>query len=371
MRWLIAGIAALTLVSSTPALSRQPTAEELHALFDPKQSEQECVNSFVLNSRTSHSPPPSKTVTVTEGRIYAQLLTPLHSSRSKIGDKVRAVVIDPDIKGERFILPPGSVLEGYVEGATKSNFTQIDGALAVRFYRAKVGNETIELSLAPQSEDKNLHPKVRVPTKKDKVRDLLMTATFLAVPLAVGSGGTSLAITAGAGAVIGGVLASDGKHLQGAVKGAWQGAGLSVLDPIVCKGASVDYPEGSTIMLRIADAVKVPETILNRASSADASGRLLTTSATVGIKPEDQRILSTKARILVPGAPAVEDSAAQPPAASNEGILDEYHRLVGQKNLAAALEALDRAETQAPGDEAIRQERANLMQLISGRGQAK
>lgn len=200
-----------------------------------------------------------------------------------------------------------------------------------------------------------------------------MTATRMAVPMAIGSGGLSIAITTGAGAVIGGVLAEKGKHISGAVEGAWEGSGLSMLDPVVKKGLTVKLAQGTPISLQLSEAISVPRFSKSEMSGEDNSqvaGQFISRPADAATTT---RLLSTHARIMEPGNADQSSDASQPDASltpqQSEQIaetLKSVDRLIEQANLAAAIDAEQDLEKRFPDEPRVKAAHERLAKLIYG-----
>jgi hypothetical protein len=354
-------LASLALCPVTYGLDK----ETERAIRDAKMSEPspiDAVNDFVSHSAAIGAPR-QEIVTVQSGRIYVRLLTPLNSSFNMSGDTVKAVVIgsQTDRDGKPW-LQEGTILEGCVEGAKKATYGQTDGSLAVRFYVAKFDNQRIELFSTPDTDDHNLKPSpVHLSTKKERIRGILMTATRIAVPAAIGSGGMSLAITAGAGAAIGLAFSEKGKRIQGTVRGAWEGAGLTVFDPIVRKGNSVILPQGTALQLQITEPLRVPKYVaaLNQYQVDAQINQTQSSSATAASLTQ----LTTHAEIVKNSS----TSSSPQPAEGNVDVLTAVNTKIAQNDLAAALSALNEAETMHPDDQNVKNMHKKLFDLISGK----
>lgn len=319
----------------------------------------ETVNEFVAHSARVGAPKP-EFVTVRNGTIYVRLLTPLNSSVNMSGDVVKAVVVgSANDKGQPW-LQEGAILEGCVEDAKKATFGQTDGSLVVRFYVAKIDNRRIELCTATDTDDHRLKPSpVHLTTKKQRVRGILMTATRIAIPAAVGTGGLSIAITTGAGAAIGLAFSEKGKRIQGTARGAWEGAGLTILDPLVCKGSSVVLPEGSPMQLQLTEPLSAPKYVANVA--ALKSEQELAHMQTVGATAVTQ--LSTHAQIMKNSSTA-EDVADQ--SEPKVDRLETVNKKIAQSDLAGAITALNEAEGLYPNDASVKAMHTKIYELISG-----
>ncbi|MGH9549590.1 MAG: hypothetical protein ACRD3W_09450, partial [Terriglobales bacterium] len=214
---------SILALSVAPSLSKEVDLSALAKSFRPEQTPAQAMNRFTVRSFDQK---PEPIVDLQNVSLVVSLMTPLNSKLNREGDLIRAEVVSSSTTNGAPWLPKGTILEGSVEGAHNSTFCRTDGRLFLRFYTATINGNELDVNIAPSAGgDRWVHPAKSKMTKKAMVRNALMAATFIAVPLAIGTGGTSLAITAGAGAVIGGVLADDGKHLQGAVNGAWEGSG--------------------------------------------------------------------------------------------------------------------------------------------------
>ncbi|HEY9870404.1 MAG TPA: hypothetical protein V6D08_14665, partial [Candidatus Obscuribacterales bacterium] len=219
---------------------------------DSVKTEVDAVNEFVLNSGGGGDSGLVRRK-IESLHLCVRLLTPLNSNFNLPGDRVAAMVTASRDEQSRAVLPPGTILEGAIERARSSGRPNRHGEIFLRFYRARVGDRWFALSLIPDSETGSLGPAPSEPTGRERLRRVLIFSTSLAVPLAIGTGGISLAITAGAGAVFGALLAEDRHFVRGAMRGAWEGSGLAVLDPLVSKGKPVALGEGTLLALRLAE----------------------------------------------------------------------------------------------------------------------
>jgi hypothetical protein len=299
------------LFACPPSPGKQSDDLETYRSFaEQDQSATQTINAFTVRNFSAR---PEKRVTVNDATVIISLITPINSQFNRGGDTVQAEVLESHLKDGSAWLPKGAILTGTIEGADRSTYCRTDGKIYVRFYTAQTQGTEIELSSTPTTSDNALHPRVLPPSKKKIVRNILMSAAFIAVPLAIGTGGTTLAITAGAGAVIGGVLADKGQHLQGAVSGAWEGSGLGLLDPVVRKGKSVILPAGTTMALQLQEPARVPASIIRRARQEE-SGSVTSLEAllkqndlasafalvdrTLESAPTDSQLLSMKQRLM-------------------------------------------------------------------------
>ena len=306
---MLAGLIVLTTVSAASAKHMSP--EDIARSY---LSDDDSVIDKVNGFRVVNAMDREKIVTVTNSGAVVKLLTPLNSTFHKNGDEVRAEVISSSTQNEKAWLPVGTVLTGYVDQVDQATFGRTDAQFHIAFYKGSWNGKTFELVTVPDKKDGVITPLPIALTKKAKVQRLLMAATFIAVPLAVGTGGTSLAIRAGAGMVIGGALAEKGHHISGAVNGAWQGAGLGFLDPVVKKGKDVILPEGTQLAIKLREP-----TVLSQSIVADARRQQSDVAITT---------LSTSAKIFTPE--------------SFETIKKQCDLLVNQGDMALALDYLDK-----------------------------
>lgn len=328
----------------------------------PDATPLEQVNDFVSHSR-SVGKLPDKTVQVRDGKVVAKLITPLNSSFNMTGDEVQAVVVGSVNQYGKPFLEEGTILQGTVEVAKKATYGETDGTLVIRFYTAKFGDHQIELFTTSDTDDGKLKPGApKPPTKKQKIRGVLMTVSRVAIPAAVGTGGMSLAISAGAGAAIGLAFSDKGKRVQGTVRGAWEGAGLTFLDPIVCKGRSVILPEGTPLGLQLTEPVQVPPYIGVNAKAgntfSDISGSILSKQQT---EASAVTSLSTHAQIVKPG------TGSRDRAEEDNHLLDGVNKKIAQNDLAGALVELTAQENLYPHDESLKQMHTELFNLVSGK----
>lgn len=337
----VAIIIAMAVVASQAqlAMAKDPDLTSLARDFNPVETDVQQVNRFTVGPLGRHE----DNVPISEASVDAKLLTPLNTKVAAAGDLVRAEVTASRTANGAPWLPIGSILEGTVEQSDKEGRCRKNGAIYVRFYYATAGSDTFELSSAPNTADSALHALPRKVTTKAKIRGALLTATFIALPFAIPSMGTALAISAGAGAVIGGVLADDHKYLQGAIAGAWQGSGLSVFNPIVQKGRSVVLPVGTTLSLNLTDETQVPRSVL--------------------IAAERQQKLQES-----PPAVTTETHATILSTVNPDKIIARCHTLIEQKDLASAIDVLDKALERAPECQPIKEYRDKLLSDVTARG---
>lgn len=331
---------------------REPNYSQLQQAFSKPASEVDTVNEFVFNSRLS-TLPKEQLCTVETGRIFARLQTPLNSSFNLAGDTVKAVVVGSEKADGKPWLEEGSILEGCVESSEKSKFNSTDGAILVRFYSVRVRSRVIDISsVGPDTQDQMLRPNPnRTVSKKQRARGILMTATRMAVPMAIGSGGLSLAITSGAGAVIGGALAEKGKHVEGAVKGALEGAGMGFINPLITKGESVIMAQGTPLILQLSESIRVPKYDCN--SKEQAGANQISGSAS---------ILKTSAKILTPDN--VAETSLQTIKKKKE-LLDSIDQKLAQSDLASAVALLEEAENVDPDDSQIKALHGRIFNFIT------
>jgi hypothetical protein len=336
---LLTAIVASVASSSSAALSHETDAAAICRSGAEAQSTVQTINSFSVRNFSQKR---ERQVTVENAAVVVKLLTPLNSEINREGDVVQAEVLTSELGGRAW-LPRGTVLTGCIERADLANYARTNAKLYIRFYEGNAEGRTFELNSAPTTADTAVHPGPIKLTTKAKVRKVLMAATFVAVPLAVGSLGTSLAITAGAGALIGGALADDGKHLQGAVSGAWEGAGLGIFDPIVRKGKTVILPVDTKIALQLRQPAQIPAAVIKMAhrQQADDEG---TSPIVVG--------LDTKVTVL--------QKKPDP-----QTIVRRCDVLLAQNDLASALALLDRSLESNPDDKSLVEMRQRLFQQIN------
>ncbi len=188
-----------------------------------------------------------------------------------------------------------------------------------------------------------------------------MTATKIAIPAAIGTGGMSIAITAGAGAAIGLAFSEKGKRIQGTARGAWEGAGLNVLDPVVCKGKSVVLPEGQPLQLMLTEPVTTPKYVAN-------SNELKTN---INFSTH-QSTESTSITQLATRAEIVKNSSTTPPdvpettSVEKTDPLASVNRKIAQNDLAGAITELTEAERLYPQDESVKNMHKKIFDIVSG-----
>jgi hypothetical protein len=348
----------------------------------PQPTDALVVNEFVMNSQTGFTPA-GKPLEASNVEIRARLLTPLNSMFNHPGDQIKAVVSQP-IAGELGrIMPVGTTLYGWIEGSQQNGRMKREGNLVARFYQSSTPDGRIELDLIPTSQDGRVHPiqNQSVLSRKQQVRRLLTTSSRIVLPLAIGSGGLSLAITAGAGTILGSILADDRRYLQGAVRGAWEGCGLSIFDPLIFKGQPARLPIGTELTLKSVEPLKIPYN-MRRAASLRAAGQSSapnpsTIDCNPFAAPPAQALLSTTARLLTDLAASNAESGQAAlqtkdnPARADANPLEQIQRFLDQKNLAAAMSALDRASELYPDDPRVNTYRRQIVPLVTGRSSAK
>jgi len=353
---LVVWISATSMIQPAESKEDRETERAIRDAVEAPPTPLETVNEFVAHSTAVGVPKP-ETVTVRNGLIFVRLLTPLNSSFNMSGDVVRAVVVGSQGENGKPWLQEGAILEGCVESAKKATYGQTDGALVIRFYAAKIDNRRVELFTTPDTDDHTLKPSpVHLTTKKQKIRGILMTVTRIAVPAAIGSGGMSIAITAGAGAAIGLAFSEKGKRIQGTVRGAWEGAGLTVFDPIVRKGDSVVLPEGTPLQLQLTETLQAPKYVPN-VTSVKSEGELANLQTDASITQ-----LKTHAEIVKNNSTTGETV----PITEKVDPLATVNRKILQNDLAAAITALAEAERLYPDDENVRAMHTKIYELVSG-----
>jgi hypothetical protein len=327
------------MMSSAPGLCKEYDASNLYRDFAHSDtSPVDSINNFRVRDFNSAE----RTVTVKKATLIVALLTPLNSKVHREGDAVRAVVVASSLGNGDEWLPKGTVLEGCVERTRAATYAKIDGSICLSFYSGHAGGQNFEINALPSTADSSIHPTAQKFTTKQKIRTALMAASFIAVPLSIGTGGISLAITAGAGAVIGGVLADDHKHITGAINGAWEGSGLGAFDPLVRKGRTVVLPEGTKFAMQLREPAQIPASIIKLAK--DEQHKNLDNSV----------VLQTQATLL----------ASKP--ADFASISTQCQKLIDQKDLASALALVDHSLQSWPDDKNLQELRQKLIQEVSG-----
>lgn len=309
-----------------------------------------------------------------EATLRALLLTPVNSSFNHTGDLVQAQIISPPEGDLGRLLPAGTVLFGLIDRARPAARFQQNGKIMLLFYGARVGKVNFQLDWITDSENRELPLPIVEKTNRQKLRVVLMTANRLAVPAAFGSGGLSLAITTGTGALIGGALADNKHYLSGAARGAWEGAGLTVLDPLLQKGTEAIFPVGTTLELKLSHPVDltVPTFIANRLQLFEQTNTSLGVSRARSSEDKSREYLITWARILPrSGLPTqrlvtfaqVESNDSAETNASN-AQLQEVTRCLNRKDLAGAIAAAEQAFKLHPNNSQVAKVRAELLQMI-------
>ncbi len=335
------GLSSLFLIcccDRSLAFAKQPDVSDLLKQFgaDKGNSEISNVNGFLLGPTRVKE----RKLEIVSGQLIVKLLTPVNTLVQQTGDPVAVEVVKSTGPNGKAWLPVGTKLEGTISQAETAHRGKRDAVVFMSFESASYGGSEFELIAQPATNDGGLHPLSKPMTKKQVVKNLLFTATFVAVPLAIGTGGTSLAITTGAGAVIGGVLAEKGHHISGAFDGAWRGSGLSVLDPLVKKGENVELGVDTTFQLSLTNPIKVPAQIVRLAQNEDKGSIVeMNTSVTM---------LSAKKLNAV-------------------DVESECNRLIAHKDLAAALSLVDRRISEDPNNEDLKK----ISYTAYGRGSQK
>jgi hypothetical protein len=357
-------------------LSVMPAAIGQARFDDQVKTELASVNEFILNSGGG-----ADTGLISRKieslHVCVRLLTPLNSNFNLPGDRVAALVTASRDEQSREVIPPGAVLEGAVERARSSGRPGRNGEIFLRFYRARIGDRWVSLDLIPGSETGSLGAAPQPPTARGRLRRVLIFSTSLAVPLAIGTGGISLAITTGAGAVFGALLAEDRRFVSGAVRGAWEGAGLAVLDPLVSKGKPVALGEGTLLALRLVepDELALPKTEIQPQAAGARPGTFADISRQIFPRPAPPWVLlTTSARLLSRGGGLAEGSQMavgchQDVAAPDEcaAVVERVRALMDQKNLAGALDVLDKASAKYPDNREIAEMRRKVLDFVTGR----
>ncbi|MBS1955891.1 MAG: hypothetical protein JST89_17030 [Cyanobacteria bacterium SZAS-4] len=363
-RWI-----SLTMLLSISSFSSPPhafcldkeTERMIHDAMEQPPTPTQVVSEFISHSAAPGSPKPDM-VTTSDGQIYVRLITPLNSSFNMSGDVVKAVVVGSSNKHGKPWLQEGAILEGRVEDAKKATYAQTDGSLVVRFYDLVLDNHHIELFTTPDTDDHTLKPSpVHLTTKKQRVRGILMTVTKIAIPAAIGTGGMSIAITAGAGAAIGLAFSDKGKRIKGTVRGAWEGAGLNALDPLVCKGNSVILPEGTPLQLQLSEPVTAPKYVAN--SNEQQITADVAASLSAGASSVTQ--LATHAQIVKNSSTSAAVTSTSETDAKIDPLLS-VNKKIAQNDLAGAITALTEAERLYPQDENVKNMRKRIFEIVSG-----
>lgn len=330
-------MAGIVVMAGTPCAARS-TADDayLKSLLQNDRSEVAIFNDFRVQEFSKKE---EKTVALDQANAIVELATPLNSRISGPGDPVRAVVKSSRLPSGKPWLPEGTELDGVIEEVKNATFAKTDAKLCLRFYTATVNGKTFPINTAPATADKRVHPEKLPVTRKRQIRNVLMAASFIAIPLAIGTGGTSIAISTGAGAIIGGVLADNGKHVQGAVNGAWEGSGLGVLDPIVKKGRTVQLAQGTQLELELREEIHVPVSVIRLAAEQERERESPSVVAT-----------DTHAKLISVHTPSEED------------CLSQCRRLITQNDLAGALNAAEQALRDHPDSRQLKTLRTTIIQ---------
>jgi hypothetical protein len=373
---------------SMRSISAQTRTELMPEQLDDASSQPATalVNDFIINSKYSRSVKCSET-RVDDLKIWVRLLTPVNANFNRPGDPIVAIVGDlGDLK--RDFLPCGTVLRGCVEGAQRNGRLRRNGQLFLRFYWAEIGNRRVPVDFIANTENGFIQPADpcnfhRPLTKREKIRPLLLASSRIAIPLAIGSGGLSLAVTTGAGAVIGAVTAENHKYVSGTLRGAWDGAGLNILDPLVCKGQTVQLALGTPILLRLQGPIDVASLIeaaryigkqerglaehvavravLPRTNKYESRGKA---KRTLKSTAEDFPVVNVED---VAGRYCdVRNSLANNHKTTSDDPLCQVRRYMDEKNLAAALDAINHAYGQFPDNPEVIETRNELLRYVTG-----
>ncbi len=155
--------------------------------------------------------------------LDARLQTSLSSETAAVEDRVEATTEVDLIRGDRVLIPAGSVMRGVVTSVTKATRTDRKGQLTISFDRITVGGVTYQMHGAVTEASEGI--------KGEKAK--------------IGTG-------AGVGAIIGGLLGGFKGALAGILIG---GGGMVAATP----GKDVELPAGTILRVRIDSPLTVTD----------------------------------------------------------------------------------------------------------------
>ena len=149
--------------------------------------------------------------------LDARLEGRLSSKDAKVEDRVEATTAADLLRGDRVLVPAGSLLTGQVTSVDRASRTERKGAVTVRFDRIRIGSDTFSL--------------------RASVVGALESAGLRGESGRIGAG-------AGVGAILGGVLGG----LKGAIAGIVIGGTGAV---VATEGKDVELPSGTILRIRL------------------------------------------------------------------------------------------------------------------------
>ncbi|MGE0461185.1 MAG: hypothetical protein AB7Q16_07425 [Vicinamibacterales bacterium] len=165
-------------------------------------------------------------VTVPSGTdLEVRLESAVGSDTSRVDDAVNATLSEPVVVDGMTVLPAGSTVRGEVAAAQPAGKVKGRASLALRFGTVTVGDERYAI----QARVSRLAPA----TKKEDA--------------------AKIAIPAGAGAVIGGIIGGG----KGAAIGTAIGGGAGTAVVLTTSGDEIRLPSGTTLTLQIDSAIEV------------------------------------------------------------------------------------------------------------------
>jgi hypothetical protein len=166
--------------------------------------------------------------TIPEGtRLAVRLESAVGSDSSRSGDPVEATLTDAVVVDGTEVIPPGSVVKGEVAAAEPGGKISGRASVALRFGTVSVAGRGEQYPIAA-------HLSWLAPTTKGK------DAAKIAVP-------------AGAGAIIGGIIGGG----KGAAIGATIGGGGGAAIVLSTRGPQIRVPSGTALSLKLGQAVDI------------------------------------------------------------------------------------------------------------------
>ncbi len=177
----------------------------------------------------------TRTVSLPAGDTLAvELITPIHTATSSVGDKIEAILLAPVITADgTLIARQGSMIRGEIANLTRAS-------------KAKGEEDRASVQLAFTSIE-----------TVDGEKSLTATVTNADGMQAGGTGKRDALVIGGsavAGAILGKIL---GKDTKGAAIGAVAGAAVGAGAMMASKGHELDVPAGSKISLRVEQPITI------------------------------------------------------------------------------------------------------------------
>lgn len=177
----------------------------------------------------------TRTVSLPAGdTLQVELITPIHTATSNVGDKVEAILLAPVMTADGTVIArQGSMIRGEVANLTRAS-------------KSKSEEDRASVQLAFTSIE-----------TVDGEKSLTATVTN-AEGMQAGGTGKRDALAIGGGAVVGAILGKIiGKDTKGAAIGAVAGAAVGAGAMMASKGHELDVPAGSKISLRVEQPITI------------------------------------------------------------------------------------------------------------------